>query len=284
MLKIRNFSLPVSVVTVFMGAVLAVSSAHSQDIPVLEEVTYADLIDLSDRSNIVLRAEIRKQAELEPERSPGLQPGYVRLYIEAQTSALLAGRAAIGESLRYLVDVPRQPNGKAPKLKKKTVLLFAQPASGRAGDIQLITPTSQLMWTTERESRLRGVLSELYDRDAPAAITGIRDVLSIRGNLAGESETQLFLSTANDGPVSVSVVRRPGQAPVWGVSRSAIVDQAARPPATHTLAWYRLACFLPARLPDSAYLSTDRESRSLADRDYQYVLEQLGPCPRTLDL
>jgi hypothetical protein len=77
-------------------------------------------------------------------------------------------------------------------------------------------------------------------------VTGIRDVMSVPGNLAGESETQLFLDTATGDPVSLSVVRRPGMQPTWGVSWSEIVDQSARPPAPQTVAWYRPR-LLPAR-------------------------------------
>ncbi|WP_245228734.1 hypothetical protein [Pontixanthobacter sp. CEM42] len=269
-----------SAIGLAVTVMMPVSAPAAQDGVVPDQATYADLVDLADASEIVLRAQIRKQAELEPERAPGLRPGYVRLYIEAQTDSLLTGRAAVGESLRYLVDVPRDSKGKAPKLKKQTVLLFARPAAGRAGEIQLITETSQMLWSASLETRLRGVLAELVAQDAAPEITGIRDVLSIPGNLAGESETQLFLSTDNDGPVSVTVIRRPNQEPVWGVSWSDIVDQAARPPQSNTLDWYRLACFLPARLSADSYLSRDPASRRQADTDYRFVLQQLGPCSR----
>ena len=85
--------------------------------------------------------------------------------------------------------------------------------------------------------------------------------MSVAGNLAGESETQLFLNTANGTPVSLTVVRRPGMAPTWGVSWTEIVDQAARPPEEGT-AGYRLACFLPRELPDKAFLQRDSASRT----------------------
>ena len=91
------------------------------------ELTYADIVDLADEAPLVLRAQIRKQATVEPERSPGLEPGFVRLYIEARTSALIAGNVPVGGSLRYLVDVPLDAKGKAPKLKKQEVVLFARP-------------------------------------------------------------------------------------------------------------------------------------------------------------
>ena len=85
----------------------------------------------------------------------------------------------------------------------------------------------------------------------------------------------------NLAPVSLTVLRRPGRSPVWGVSWGEIIDQAARPPAPNTLEWYRLACALPQRLPSGANLSRVAEERSRAERDYAYVLASLGPCVRS---
>lgn len=246
----------------------------------MRESTYADLADLSDAANLVLRVKIRKQAEVAAERAPGLAPGYARLYIEADTVALLAGKSGVGESVRYLVDVPRGAKGSPPKLKKQEMLLFARSVPGRAGEIQLVGQGAQMVWSPELETRLRPILAALVAPDSPPVVTGVRDALSVEGNLVGESETQLFLATRDDGPVSITVVRRPGQQPVWGVSFTEIVDQAALPPQVNTLAWYRLACFLPQSLPVEANLSRDPQSRAQAAKDYRYMMTQLGPCPR----
>lgn len=268
---------------IFLVSITAFAASQgvgAQEYNQMQIATYADLVDLADNADLVVRAQIRKQAELEPERAPNVRAGYTRLYIEAETIALISGSTAIGESLRYLVDVPLDAKGRAPKLRKTEVLLFARTPTGRRGDIQLVSATAQLRWSLASEARLRPILAELVAADAKPAITEIRDALSIAGNLAGESETQIFLSTENDGPVSVTVIRRPGQAPMWGVSWSDIVDQAARPPRPETLEWYRLACFLPANLPPSANLADDSQSRNRAEEDYGFVLQQLGPCPR----
>ncbi|WP_114521072.1 hypothetical protein [Altererythrobacter sp. ZODW24] len=243
-------------------------------------ITYADLADLAAPAEMVVRAKIKKQAEVEPERAPGLRQGWARLYIEAETLGLISGSAPLGESLRYLVDVPRDSKDRAPKLKKREVILFARPVAGNASQLRLVAPDAQLMWSQQLETQLRPILAEMLGPDSRPAITGIRDALSIRGNLAGESETQIFLSTKNDGPVSVTVIRRPGMVPQWGVSWSEIVDQAARPPQRATLEWYRLACFLPASLPGSVNLARDSASRAQAAQDYDFVVSQLGNCTR----
>lgn len=277
---LRNFASAMVCLGVCVAAFTPIHAPSAQQYFEMQNATYADLADLADGADLVLKAQIRKQAQLKPERAVGVRPGYARLYIEANTIELLSGSIPVGESLRYLVDVPLDAKGRAPKLKKTEVILFTRPPSGRRGDLQLVNPTAQLAWSPQLETNLRSILGELVAADARPSITGVRDALSIAGNLAGESETQIFLSTANDGPVSLTIIRRPGQAPVWGVSWSEIVDQAARPPRPQTLEWYRLACFLPADLPRAANLSDSSEARQRAAADYRYVRQQLGSCPR----
>lgn len=280
-----------SALTAVCAAILtgcaAIPTSAAQDRGVLDapasSLTYADLADLGSAADLVVRATVKKQAEVEPERAPGLAPGHVRLYVEAETQALVAGSVPLGESLRYLVDMPLDEKGRAPKLKNRDVLLFARPVAGRPGELQLIGDGAQQTWTPALNDRLRAVLTDLAAPDSPPVVTGIRDALSVAGNLAGESETQIFLETENNGPVSLTVVQRPGMAPVWGVSWTEIVDQAARPPQRDTLSWYRLACFLPAQLPASANFSRVAADRERAARDYALVMTQLGDCPRSLD-
>ena len=274
--------LPAIAIPLLLTVALPTVEASAQELAG-PRMSYADIVALADGTPLVIRARIKDQVAVEPERSPGLAPGHVRLYIEAQTSALIAGSAPLGESLRYLVDVPLTAKGKPPKLKKQEVLLFARPVAGRAGQLQLVRPDAQFAYTPEFEAQLRPVLADLLSPDAPPRVTGIRDALAVPGTLAGESETQVFLDTENDGPVSVTIVRRPNQAPRWGVSWTEIVDQAARAPRRDTLEWYRLACTLPERLPGEANLSRDPRSRALAAQDYDFMMDQLGPCTRTRD-
>ncbi|WP_202390165.1 hypothetical protein [Tsuneonella aeria] len=242
--------------------------------------TYADLADLADAADLVVHVRVARQAQVPAERAPGLAPGHARLYIEAQTKALIAGAAPLGESVSYLADVPLDAKGKVPKLKKREFLLFSRAVPGKPDQLQLVGTHAQLPHTPAAEARLRPILSALAGADAPPAITGVRDALAVPGTLAGESETQVFLSTATGDPAALTIVRRPGMAPSWGVSFSEIVDQSARPPVRETLAWYRLACFLPATLPARANLSSDSASRAQAADDYALVMRELGPCPR----
>lgn len=244
--------------------------------------TYADLTALSDRSEVVVRAQIRRQTALKPERAPGLAPGFARLFIEARTVAVISGRSALPAEITYLADVPLDARGRVPKLRNREVVLFARSVPGRAGELQLVGEYAQLAYDPALEARLRPILTELASPKAPPRITGISDALAVPGTLVGESETQIFLATSNRSPASITILRRPSQRPEWGVSWGEIIDSAARPPARETIGWYRLACSLPAQLPSNANLARDANARRLATSDYAFVLEQLGPCERRL--
>jgi hypothetical protein len=241
--------------------------------------TYADIAALAEKADVVAIVQVREQTALKPERAPGLATGQARLYIEGRTQVLLAGRSALGESLTYLADVPLNAKGRVPKLRKQRFIVFADPVAGRPGTLSLVDSGGHLPATPETEQLTRTVLTALAASDLPV-VTGIREAMSVPGNLVGESETQLFLETTTGNPVSLTVIRRPGMEPQWGVSWSEIVDQAALPPQPETIEWYRLACFLPAQLPRDALLQDDRNARLRAEADYAFIVEQLGGCPR----
>ena len=261
------------------GQVTALSVPMATGLDSDPDLSYADLVDLALPAEVVVRAEVRKVVRLKPEESPGLPAGRARLYIEARTAALLIG-PDLGESIRFLADVSLDQRGKLPKLGKMQVLVLARSVPGRPGELQLVAPDAMLMLTPAREATLRAILTETARPDAPPAISALREALHVSGNLAGEGETQLFLGTATNAPVSISVLRRPGQPTAWGVSFTEIVDSAARPPLPSSLAWYRLACGLPARMPERANISATLADRRIAAEDYALVLADLGPCTR----
>ncbi|MDP8912262.1 MAG: hypothetical protein M3N39_01640, partial [Pseudomonadota bacterium] len=101
------------------------------------------------------------------------------------------------------------------------------------------------------------------------------------GSLPGESETQVFLQTADGRPVSLSVLRRPGETPRWAFALGEMVDDAAEPPKPNSLLWYRLACTLPSALPLHSLNEAEQEQRAAIQADYRLVIEQLGPCVRS---
>lgn len=243
--------------------------------------TYADLADLADSAPLVVRAELRKLAPVDAARARGVRTGHGRFYVEAKTQALIAGNAPLGEALRYLVDLPLDAKGKPPALKKRSVVVFARAVPARPGELQLVAPDAQFLWEPAMDARLRTILTELLGTSAPPRITGVREAIYVPGNLAGEGETQMFLNTAKGDPAAITVVHRPGQPPSWSASFSELLNVSGRPPQAETLAWYRLACFLPAALPDGANVSATPEDRGIAESDYALVKRQLGACTRT---
>lgn len=244
-------------------------------------LTYVDLVELGQASDLVLRVVIDRQTVVEPERAPGLEPGKVRLYVEAMTQALLSGSGPVGATQAFLLDLPLNERGRRPNIREQVFLLFARRVEGRPGQVQLVGPQAIQPYDPLLEERVRHVLTQLVQGDRRPVITGVREVMSVPGNLVGESETQLFLNTREGAPVALTVLRRPGMAPTWGVSWTEIVDQAARPPVPATLEWYALACFLPAELPVTAFIQRDPDSRARARADYALVLRELGACERS---
>jgi hypothetical protein len=245
-------------------------------------LTYADLVDLAQAAELVLRVEVRDQRNIPPDRAPGLATGQARLYLQARTQALLAGAGPVGESHAFLTDVPLDARGRRPNLKRGIYLLFANRVPGRPGELQLVGRGAMQPNDPLLEQRLRAVLTQLVQGERPPQVTGVREIISVPGNLAGESETQIFLATRNGDPVSLTVVRRPGMAPTWGASWSEIVDQSARPPAPETLQWHMLACHLPEALPESAFLQRDPAGRTRAREDYALIRRELGNCARSI--
>lgn len=243
-------------------------------------LSYADIASMADAAEVVMRAQVRRVSRLKPEQAPGLAPGMARVVVQARTQTVLAG-PALGESVRYLADVPLDAKGKLPKLSKAVVLLFARTVPGRPGELSLVDGGAQIPWNGQIEARTRAILTEMLSPEAPPRIKGVREVLYVPGNLVGEGETQVFLQTENNAPVSLSVVRRPGMEKTWGVSFSEIVDQSARPPERDTLTWYRLACFLPQSMPPGASLSGSADQVRAAAIDYDFVVKSLGECTRT---
>lgn len=285
MLMCSHRSLRRGAIALLAPAVMAVAvpaeSAAPPPAVAAPALSYADLADLADQAPAVMRARVRKLAVVEPARAGKVRAGWARVYVEAQLDALLAGPPLAADVVRYLADVPLDAKGKLPKLAKRPVLLFARAVTGRPGELQLVAPDAQVMWDAATEARLKGVLGELLAAGAPGRIDRVREAIFVPGNLAGEGETQLFLATADGEPASISVVHEPGKPVHWNVSFSEVVDATALPPARDTLAWYRLACFLPRELGQGANVSATDADKAQAAADYRLVLDGLGACTRT---
>ncbi|WP_374130762.1 hypothetical protein [Sphingomonas sp. 28-62-20] len=241
---------------------------------------YAAVADLVLRSPVIVDAAIRTTEKLKGPEAAGAPQGYVRLYVQADVQALVRGTDPVPSRIGYILDVLPDSRGKIEKLNKRRVLLYARPVPRLGGQIQLTGPDSQRNWTPALDSLSRQIAKDALAADAPPIVTGIGNAFHVPGSLPGEGETQVFLTTRDGRPVSISILRRPGQAPQWAVALSEIVDEAAAPPARDTLLWYRLACALPAQLPTGATEKMSSGDASAAVEDYRFVLSSLGPCNR----
>lgn len=239
---------------------------------------YAQLARLALDGDIVLDATIRSAARIPPAEAVGLAPGHVRFYVTADVGALIRANGPLPARVGYLVDVPFDPRSRAPNLKRQRVVAFARAVAGRPDQVQLLTPDAQFPWTPALDQRVRGVVRDVIAPDAPPAVTGIGNAFHVPGTLPGEGETQIFLKTANGNPVSLLILRRPGEEKRWALSLGDIIDEAGGAPQRDTLAWYRLACGLPETLPDVSIQSQDEENATIAREDYGFVRQQLGRC------
>ncbi len=244
-------------------------------------IGYADIADLVLSAPVIADATVRSTAKIKPAEAPNLAPGLVRLYVEVDVTALIRGADGLPPRIGYLLDVAPDSAGRVPKFKKARVLIFARPVPGAVNQVQLIAPDAQLDWTPTADARARKIAKDALASDAPPVITGIGNAFHVAGALPGEGETQIFLTTADQRPVSLSVLRRPGEQPRWAVALSEIVDESAAPPAPETLLWYRMACALPQTLPERSTASLEAADATIAREDYAYVLAALGPCGRT---
>jgi hypothetical protein len=227
---------------------------------------------------LVIDARIRSAQRIKDAEATGLSPGRARFYIEADVTSLIRGPSALPTRIAYLADVPLDARGKPPKLKKLRVLLFARPITGHPDQVQLTGVDGQREWLPELDARVRGIIREVLAPDAPPAITGIGNAFHVPGSLPGEGETQIFLTTSANLPVSIQILRRPGEQPRWSVSTGDIVDESAGAPPKDTLLWYRLACGLPAQIPADALDSSEPANARTAREDYALVKRELGPC------
>ena len=117
------------------------------------------------------------QAAVEPERAPGVAPGWARLLCRgAHPGAARRQRRARRIAAPISSTCRSTPRASRPALKKQDVLLFARPGAGPAGELQLVAPDAQLPATPENESAAARDPRRAAAPDAPPAVTGVREV------------------------------------------------------------------------------------------------------------
>jgi hypothetical protein len=254
---------------------------------------YADVADVFSDGPIIARIKVRDAIAI---KGASARPASIRMYFSGEITSLIRAPSAIAPRITWLADVPVDARGRAPKLKKRDMLMAvtiatspngssntAPPASAPASTnaVRLITRDAMVPWSPALEARIRALSAELTRTDAVPAITGITNAFHTPGAVPGEGETQIFLSTPSEQIMSISILRRPGEPARWAFAPTEIIDDAATMPARDTLGWYRLACFLPQSLPEAATVDLSANDAATAREDYALVMASLGQCPRT---
>lgn len=236
--------------------------------------SYADLADLTLAAPTIVRATITNNERIGDKDSPGLAPGRARLLVTAAVDAALVAPGTIPAVLTWLWDAPLDARGKPPKPKGQSVLAWlAAPAAD--GKTRLIAVDAQKSWDAPTEARVRAIATEARSGAVPA-ITGVTNGFRADGTVPGESESQFFLSTANGNTLTMVVTTKPGEPRRVAVARGDVIDESATSVQPGTLLHYRLACFLPARLP----ATSGGDDPALA-ADWAAAIASLGPCGRT---
>lgn len=262
-------------------ALLPTHAVESQPLTVPAQLSYADLADLALAAPVAAHVRVRRSSALREREAPDAAPGHRRFYVEAELVSLIRGREGLPAQVRYLVDLPNDARGRPARIERRSEYLLLAATAGTPGELRLIAHDAQLPWSQPLGDQLRAILREAARPGAPPRITGIGRAFHVPGSLPGESETQIFLRAEGNRPVSLTVLRRPGEQPRWAVALTEIVDQAAGPPQPETLLWYRLACALPAALPQQSLNEAAPAEAEAIRADYRLVLERLGPCQRS---
>lgn len=110
-----------------------VNAAMQQPEParVASAATYADLADFALASKVTAHVRIKTSKPLKADMAVGVRPGYERHLVTADVINLIRAPENMPATLRYIIDLPLDSRGKAPRLKKSESILFALP--GRPG-------------------------------------------------------------------------------------------------------------------------------------------------------
>ncbi len=261
-------------------AVAAAAQPNDSQVRNTTGLTYADTADLALGAPVTAHVTVRRARPLRAEQAIGVPPGHSRFLIDADLTALIRGEPGTPAQVRYLADFPNDARGRPLRPERGSQwLVFARAVQGRPGELQLVAADSAIPYDAATAQRVRDIVRAELEGDALPAVSAIGRAFHVPGALPNTGETQIFLQTARSQPISITVAREADSQPRWFVSLSEFVDAGASQPQPDSLLWYRLACFLPAQLPAASFADA-REHAQAIQRDYQFVRQGLGPCPR----
>ncbi len=260
----------------------AKNSRNSAIFVPVKPLSYADVADMVMAARVAVRVRVKSASALSGKAAINVIPGRKRYLMTGDVMTLIRGEGGIAPRITWLVDQAPDARGKFPKLTKAELILLANRVPGHPAEVQLVSPDAQLFMTPEAGLRAHALVAELASPAAPPVITGISDAFHTPGTIEGEGTTQIFMTTRDERPISIGIVRQPQQPAAWSLFLSETVGDATSPPRPETLLWYRLACALPDALPDVAVASLAATDKAKVSEDYALVRKQLGACLRTV--
>ena len=275
----------ISLFLIFLGLGAEVSAQNSIVSPAefsieAEQASYADIADLVVISSLIVDVTVRDVKKVSADQAVGVPTTLQRVLVNADVIALIRGDGGTTPRVRFLLDMQKDAKGKIPKLKKRRMFLFGREVVNRPGEIQLSRPNALALFSLNNDALVRDITKEAVQLNAPRRIMSIANAFHSVGTMLGEGETQIFLKTDTDQPLTLTVLSRPGQQKQWAVSTAEVIDASATAPQRFTLLWYRLACGLPRDLPADRIEAASSEIAGRAEADYKFILDALGPCGR----
>ncbi len=273
-MAMKRLILPVLLSLAAIAPVAAQTGALPLAVPHDRLSGFADTAELALAAPVIVRATITRASRISSKGASDVAPGRARFRITASVSSVLAAPDALGATLHYLWDAPVDARGRPPQTKGLDILAFLA-APKTDGSTRLVSRRAQQPWDSALVDTVRAIVTDQRSGKVPM-ISGVSNGFRADGTVPGESESQFFLTSADGKPATLVVQNRPGEVRRVLLARGDIIDESAERVLAGTLLWYRLACFLPARLPARA----GGDDPALA-KDWRDALASLGPCGKT---
>jgi hypothetical protein len=245
--------------------------------PLPARQSYAEMARLYLASPIIVRAQVRNESKLSKAEAALLAPvpaGQARQWLTVDLQSALKAPDMMPARVRFLWQGELAANGKPPKLKKQSMLLFLRQVE-TAGDnpsFGLTEIGAALPWTDGDEAHLRSVALEYG-----LSVKGMRQVFVTLSDGDTSARFVHFLFETRNGAPLVAIVEEQGQQ--WQMRTTTTdLDQDAQAVKPETLLWYHLACGLDLQAPDAVRRLPDRDERAFAERAWQAMHNLLGPC------
>lgn len=229
----------------------------------------ADIIRLTLDAPVIVTAEIVKTDEVKRRDASDLPPGGRRRLVRARITSVIKAPSLTPPQIEYLQDwIPADGGKKPPRLEGARVLVFLAPSKRRDDQYSLIDRRAQ---TGQEPASERLVRAILLDAETPqlrslriAGVSAVFDWGDRRQFLVDTTDgRKLSLDTTPEGSaVKVSFDETSGD---------------AKTVQAGSLLWFRLACELPANLPDA--IVQDYQTPGLdPQKAFSELKARLGPC------